>query len=112
MSVGGVERIESSVGTIVGVLINVGVTVGNAVAVKVDIGMDGGVRVGSSSTGTGATWARGVQALMNKNRMTMKVVMCFIGLPPGDEMNCCFNGRIYVIVPKPGSHPLRRSAEC
>jgi hypothetical protein len=99
MSVGGVARIGSSVGTIVGVLISVGVTVGNIVAVKVDMGMEDGIRVESSSTGTGATWARGVQAPMNKNRITVRVVMRFIGLPPGAEMNFCYNGSIYIIVP-------------
>ena len=92
MSVGGVERIGSSVGTVVGVLIRVGVTVGNGVTVKVDMGMDVGIRVEASSKGTGATWARGVQALMNKNRMTMRIVMRFIGLALGDEVNCRFDG--------------------
>jgi len=94
MRVGGVERIGFSVGTIVGVLIRVGITVGNGVTVKVDLGVDVGIWVEASSTGTGATWARGVQALLNKNRITMRIVMCFIGLAPGDEMNCFVNGMI------------------
>jgi hypothetical protein len=89
-------RIGLSVGTFVGVLISVCVTVGKAVVnVKINVGVDVDIWVESSITRTGATCARGLQALMNKNRMTKRVVMRFIGLPPGDEMNCCFNGRVY-----------------
>jgi hypothetical protein len=100
MSVGGVLRIGSRVGTIVGVLTKVGVTVGEDARVKINVGVDAGIRVASSITGTGAACAGGVQALMDKNKMIKKVVMRFTGLPPGDEMNCCFNGSIYLIVPK------------
>ena len=95
MSVGGVLRIGLSVGTIVGVLISVGVTVGEVVNVKVNVGVDIGIRVESAITGTGANCARGLQALINKKRMTKRVGMRFIGLPPGAEMNCYFNGRVY-----------------
>jgi hypothetical protein len=110
MSVGGVSRIGSSVGTIVGVLISVGVTVGKAVKVKVNVGVEVDIWVESSITGTGAACARGVQALRDKNKMIKKVAMRFTGLPPGDEMNCCFNGSIYLIVPKimkPSAKPDR-----
>ena len=94
MRVGGALQMGLRVGMRVGVLISVGVAVGNAVSVGVKVEMDG-ILVEFSITGIGATGARCVQALLNKNRMRKRGVMRFMGFPPDDEMNCFFNGSVY-----------------
>jgi hypothetical protein len=82
MSVGGVLRMGSSVGAMVGVLVGGGVNVGSTVAVRVSVGTDVGILVESSITGTGAICAAGVQALLNRNTMSKLIVIRFIVFLP------------------------------
>jgi hypothetical protein len=91
MSVGGVLRMGWRVGTIVGVNVGAGVTVGSAVGVNVSVGGSVEVLVGSLISGTGATCATGVQALLHKTTMRKRSAMCFKEIPPGDEVSRCTN---------------------
>ena len=99
MSVGGVWRIGWRVAISVAVLTGVDVAVGNAVIVEVGVGRKGGVPVGSSISGIGATCATGVQAPVNRKTRRKRNAMGFKGVPPGDEVGCCFNGHICWVVP-------------
>lgn len=85
----------SSVGATVGVNTGVSVATGNAVAVDVDVGIKVGALVEKSISGSGATCATGVQALLHKTTMKKRSAMCFKDIPPSDEVNCCFNGNLY-----------------
>ena len=90
MRVGGVLRIGSNVGVMVGVSVGAGVivregtvvTVFMDMAVKTTVGMGDGVPVAASITGTGATCATGAQALMNKSMLIKMRVSCFMSIPP------------------------------
>jgi hypothetical protein len=83
----------------VGVLVGVKVAVGNVVGVTVRVGTKVGA-IEVMAAGVDANDAMGVQAALSTNKIRRIAIRRCMGIPPCDEMNCCYNGIAEYVVPE------------